>query len=135
MTLHGRCIWVFLSIFLMCIIALSCASKDVHILQNWIIMLLMIKPTADIHFHSKVSKQTLINKWVDNSLKRRIKLSIVVLSLLSSHKDEKTVITRTKIKMLALHLCPCNSDGLMLMVDDLCGLISELSFEILSVSG
>lgn len=29
--------------------------------------------------------------------------------------------------MLALHLCPCNSDGLMVIADDLSGLISELS--------
>lgn len=38
-------------------------------------------------------------------------------------------------KMLALHLCSCNSDGLMLMADDLYGLISELSFGVLSVTG
>lgn len=37
--------------------------------------------------------------------------------------------------MLALHLCLCSSDGLMLMTDDLSGLISELSFGVLSVSG
>lgn len=37
--------------------------------------------------------------------------------------------------MLALHLCSCNSDGLMLMADDLSGLISELSFDFLSASG
>lgn len=36
--------------------------------------------------------------------------------------------------MLALHLLSCNSDGLMLMADDLSGLISELSFGILGVS-
>lgn len=38
-------------------------------------------------------------------------------------------------KILALHLCSCNSDGLMLMADDLSGLISELSFGVLSMSG